>query len=57
LARQAAESGVDLVYFSNDEFADDEAFFARKRVETGGRGYDDIAIMAPTVALSSRRRR
>jgi hypothetical protein len=50
LARQAAASGVDLVYFSNDEFADDDAFFARKRVETGGRGYDDIAIMAPTVA-------
>jgi threonine dehydrogenase-like Zn-dependent dehydrogenase len=50
LARQAAASGVDLVYFSNDEFADDDAFSPAKRVETGGRGYDDIAIMAPTVA-------
>lgn len=50
MSRQAAASGVELVYFSNDEFADDAAFFARKWAETGGRGYDDIAIMAPTVS-------
>ncbi len=49
-ARQAAGAGVDVVYLSQDQFADEEAFFATKTTETGGRGYDDIVIMAPTVA-------
>jgi threonine dehydrogenase-like Zn-dependent dehydrogenase len=49
-ARQAAEAGVEVVYVSQDEFADEESFFARKMAETEGRGYDDIVIMAPTVA-------
>jgi L-sorbose 1-phosphate reductase len=48
--RQATESGVDVVFLSQDEFADEDAFFARKMAETDGRGYDDIVIMAPTVA-------
>jgi threonine dehydrogenase-like Zn-dependent dehydrogenase len=49
-ARAAAEAGVEVVYLSQDEFADDESFFKRKLQETDGRGYDDIVIMAPTVA-------
>jgi len=48
--RQATESGVNVVYLSQDEFADEDTFFARKMAETDGRGYDDIVIMAPTVA-------
>ena len=48
--RQATESGVDVVFLSQDEFADEDAFFARKMAETDGLGYDDIVIMAPTVA-------
>ncbi len=49
-ARQAAEAGVDVVYMSQDQYASEEEFFALKLQETGGRGYDDIVIMAPTVA-------
>ena len=48
--RQATEAGVDVVYLSQDQFADEESFFARKLAETDGHGYDDIVIMAPTVA-------
>ncbi len=48
--RQATEAGVDVVYLSQDQFADEESFFSRKVGETDGRGYDDIVIMAPTVA-------
>jgi threonine dehydrogenase-like Zn-dependent dehydrogenase len=48
-ARSAAEAGVDVVYMSQDQYPDEEAFFARKLAETDGRGFDDIVIMAPTV--------
>jgi threonine dehydrogenase-like Zn-dependent dehydrogenase len=48
--RQATESGVDVVYLSQDDYADEQTFFARKMVETDNRGYDDIVIMAPTVS-------
>jgi threonine dehydrogenase-like Zn-dependent dehydrogenase len=49
-ARAAAEGGVEVVYLSQDQYASEADFFATKRRETGGRGYDDIVIMAPTVA-------
>lgn len=49
-ARQAAEADVDVVYMSQDQHASEEEYFALKLQETGGRGYDDIVIMAPTVA-------
>jgi len=49
-ARQAAAAGVDVIYMSQDQYAGEEEFFAVKLQETGGRGYDDIVIMAPTVA-------
>jgi threonine dehydrogenase-like Zn-dependent dehydrogenase len=49
-ARAAAEAKVDVVYLSQDEFTDEASFFERKVAETGGRLYDDIVIMAPTVA-------
>ncbi len=48
-ARQALEGGVEVVYLSQDKFADDASFFARKWAETENAGYDDIVIMAPTV--------
>lgn len=49
-ARQATEEGVEVVYMSQDQYGSEEEFFATKLRETGGRGYDDIVIMAPTVA-------
>lgn len=49
-ARQAAEEGVEVIYMSQDQYANEDEFFAVKLKETGGRGYDDIVIMAPTVA-------
>jgi threonine dehydrogenase-like Zn-dependent dehydrogenase len=47
-ARQAEETHVDIVYLSRDQFGSEDEFYARKLAETGGRGYDDIVIMAPT---------
>jgi threonine dehydrogenase-like Zn-dependent dehydrogenase len=46
--RLAAEMGVEIVFLSRDEFADDEAFLERMRAESDGEGYDDIVIMAPS---------
>jgi L-sorbose 1-phosphate reductase len=48
-ARQAAEAGIEIVYLSGDQFADEAVFFDRKRSEANYRGYDDIVIMAPTI--------
>lgn len=48
-ARHAAELGVEIVFLSRDEFASEEAFLQAKWRAADGQGYDDIAIMAPTI--------
>ncbi len=45
----AKAAGVEMVCFSQESFADQAAFDARMAAESGGRGYDDIAVMAPSV--------
>lgn len=46
--RQAADFGVEITFLSRDQFADEAAFLAQKWAESGGAGYDDVVIMAPT---------
>ena len=46
--RQAADFGVEIAFLSRDQFADEAAFLAQKWAESGGAGYDDVVIMAPT---------
>jgi D-arabinose 1-dehydrogenase-like Zn-dependent alcohol dehydrogenase len=45
----AKAAGVGLVCFSQESFADQAAFDARMVTESGGRDYDDIPVMAPSV--------
>jgi len=45
---QAAEFGIEIAFLSRDQFADEETFLAQKWAESGGGGYDDVVIMAPT---------
>ncbi|HXF62075.1 MAG TPA: alcohol dehydrogenase catalytic domain-containing protein [Caldilineaceae bacterium] len=45
----AQAAGVELACFSQESFPDEAALSARLRAESGGRGYDDIAVMAPSV--------
>ncbi|MBW7883259.1 MAG: alcohol dehydrogenase catalytic domain-containing protein [Caldilineaceae bacterium] len=44
------ERGIEIVFLSREEFDSDEAQIARLRAETGGAGFDDIVVMAPTVS-------
>lgn len=46
---QAQEAGVELVCFSQDSLPDLAALDRRLTEESGGHGYDDIAVMAPSV--------
>ncbi len=48
-AKSAQEHGVDLVCFSNESFPSFEALDAHLQAESDNRGYDDIAVMAPSV--------
>lgn len=48
-ARHAAELGIEIAFLSRDEFASEDAFLQAKWHESEGQGYDDIAIMAPTI--------
>jgi threonine dehydrogenase-like Zn-dependent dehydrogenase len=48
-ARHADELGVEIVFLSRDEFASEEAFLQAKWRASDDQGYDDIAIMAPTI--------
>jgi D-arabinose 1-dehydrogenase-like Zn-dependent alcohol dehydrogenase len=45
----AKENGVELVSFSQDSFADEAEMAERLRQESGGVGFDDIAVMAPSI--------
>lgn len=45
----AAETGVELVTLSQSTFGSEEGLLARLWEETGGRGFDDIAVNAPSV--------
>lgn len=44
----AQEAGIKLVSFSQDNLPDQDALNRRLTDESGGAGYDDIAIMAPS---------
>jgi len=48
-AKPAHDVGVGLVCFSQDSLSDADALAARLAEESEGRGYDDIAVMAPSV--------
>jgi threonine dehydrogenase-like Zn-dependent dehydrogenase len=48
-AGTAQANGVELVCFSQESFAAEADLHARLKAESGGRGYDDIAVMAPSV--------
>ncbi|HHY56338.1 MAG TPA: alcohol dehydrogenase catalytic domain-containing protein [Chloroflexi bacterium] len=48
-AHQAAALGVEIAFLSRDEFDSEEAFLQAKWRASDGQGYDDIAIMAPTI--------
>ncbi len=45
----AAEKGVELITLSQSTFGSEEGLLARLWEETGGRGFDDIAVNAPSV--------
>ncbi len=44
----ARAAGVALVCFSQESFPDQAAFDAQVAAESGGHGYDDIPVMAPS---------
>lgn len=44
----AADAGAELVCLSQESFGTSAALGEQLRVETGGRGFDDIAVMAPS---------
>ncbi len=48
-AGPAREAGVELVCISQESYPDVAEFTARMAAESGGQGYDDIAVMAPSV--------
>jgi threonine dehydrogenase-like Zn-dependent dehydrogenase len=48
-ADPARAAGVDLVCFSQESFANAADLDARLRAESDGHGYDDVAVMAPSV--------
>ena len=45
----AKDAGIQLVTYSQDQYAGESELEADLRHETGGAGYDDIAVMAPSV--------
>ncbi len=47
-AGMAKENGVALVCFSGSSFDSQEAFAKRMMAETGGKGFDDIVVCAPS---------
>lgn len=49
-AGPAQEAGVELVCISQESYAGVAEFTARLAAESGGQGYDDIAVMAPSVS-------
>lgn len=48
-AAPAKNAGVELVCFSQDRFAYEAEMAEHLRSESGGVGYDDIAVMAPSI--------
>jgi len=48
-AGPAKNAGIQLVYYSQDSYAGEAELEANLRHESGGAGYDDIAVMAPSV--------
>lgn len=46
----ARAAGVELVCFSQDRFPDEDAVHAELRRHSSEQGYDDIAVMAPSVS-------
>jgi len=48
-ASTAVKTGVQLICHSQESFPSAEAHLAKLCEETGDRGYDDIAVMAPSV--------
>lgn len=49
-AATADENNVDLVYHSQESFGSAEGLLDQLREDTGGYGFDDIAVMAPSVS-------
>lgn len=45
----AQETGVELVCISQESYPNADDFKARMLAESGGRGFDDIAVLAPSV--------
>ncbi len=45
----AAAQGVEIDYHSEESFDSAEALIEQLKAETGGKGFDDIAVMAPSV--------
>lgn len=45
----ARNAGIQLVCYSQDQYAGEAELEADLSHETGGKGYDDIAVMAPSV--------
>jgi threonine dehydrogenase-like Zn-dependent dehydrogenase len=48
-AAPAKDAGIELVTYSQDSYAGEAELDADLRHETNGAGYDDIAVMAPSV--------
>jgi D-arabinose 1-dehydrogenase-like Zn-dependent alcohol dehydrogenase len=48
-APTAQTNDVELVYHSQETFGSAESLMVQLRLETGGDGFDDIAVMAPSV--------
>ncbi len=48
-APTAEANDVELVYHSQESFDGAEGLLDKLREETGGQGFDDIAVMAPSV--------
>jgi threonine dehydrogenase-like Zn-dependent dehydrogenase len=49
-APTASQNDVELVYHSQESYGSAEGLLAQLRAETDGQGFDDIAVMAPSVS-------
>jgi D-arabinose 1-dehydrogenase-like Zn-dependent alcohol dehydrogenase len=48
-AGPAKDAGVQMAYYSQDSYAGEAELEADLRHESGGKGYDDISVMAPSI--------
>ena len=52
LTPAAKKHGVELVCLSRDQFESDEALLARLQAETGGKGFDDVVVIAASASAA-----